>query len=68
MKWFTNLSISTQEFIICMAIVMLPIIFGFPVIAIEIYTESQTSQTAIKAGLVQDEKGHWVKPTTSLEK
>ncbi len=31
--------------------------------AIKEYREEVTKQEAIKAGLVQDKEGHWVKPT-----
>ena len=51
--------------IIGLVVVTLVGVVSLPIIAAN---EEQTKQEAIKAGLVQDNKGHWVRPELEEKK
>ena len=50
--------------IIGLFVVLLVGVVSLPIIAAN---EEKTKQEAIKAGLVQDDKGHWVRPELEKE-
>lgn len=62
MKWFHDLHHDARVFVIFLSI-MFGMTMFIPIMALQdFYFSAQTNQATIKAGLVQDDKGHWVKP------